>query len=235
MVPEAGLARGVPLALILRVDGAKGIEMTFRTSACVAGAVLSLSQLAAADIISIQSLGQDSTSGLGSFTGSIQYTPSGSNSGTLIVSLTNTTNPASLSGYITGFAFNFHSTDPSASLSLVAEDFHFTGITDVPCPPFGNFDAGAALGGNWTGGGNPTRGIPIGSSGSFTFDVTASDAQSLGAADFISSEPGRSAFDFVVRFRGFANGGSDKVPGIPSPGATALLSLGGLIALRRKR
>src|SRR6185436_6508453 len=132
--------------------------------------------------------------------------------GTLVVSLANTTDPASLGGYITGFAFNFHSTDPSASLNLVAEDFHFAELADVSCPPFGVFDAGAALGGSWVGGGNPTRGIPVGASGTFTFDVSASDAQSLGAADFISSDPGRSAFAFVVRFRGFANGGSDKVP-----------------------
>jgi hypothetical protein len=222
----------------LRVDGAKGIEMTFRTFAGVtAGVALALSRLAAADIVSIQSFDQESTDALASFTGSIQYTPSAQSSGTLVVSLTNTTDPASLGGYITGFAFNFHSSDPSAALSLVAEDFHFAELTDVSCPPFGIFDKGAALGGSWIGGGNPTRGIPIGSSGSFTFDVSASDAQGLEAADFISSSPDRSAFAFVVRFRGFVNGGSDKVPGgsVPAPGSIALLGIGSLLALRRKR
>jgi hypothetical protein len=40
-----------------------------------------------------------------------------------------------------------------------------------------------------------------------------------------------------VRFKGFANGGSDKVPGVlvPAPGAAALMAGAGLVAVRRRR
>lgn len=220
------------------VDGAKGIDMTFRSPAGLAAcALLALSKLAAADMISIQSLNDESAESLGSFTGSIQYTPSAVNAGTLLVSLTNTTAPESMGGYITGFAFNFHSADPAAALSMVSATNPFLEITDVSCPPFGEYDKGAALGGSWVGGGRPLHGIPLGGTGTFTFAVSASDAQTLEAADFISDAPSRAAFAFVVRFRGFTNGGSDKVPGstVPAPGALALMGLGGILSLRRKR
>jgi hypothetical protein len=219
------------------VDGAKGTDMSIKQPAAMAAcAVIALSRLAAADIVSIQSLDDQSTDSLGSFSGSLSYVPSGL-TGTLTVSLTNTTDPASMGGYITGFAFNFHSSDPNALLQLTNATSPFSEMTDVSCPPFGVFDSGAALGGSWRGGGSPLHGIAVGQTGTFTFNVNASDAATLGAADFISDAPNRSAFAFVVRFRGFANGGSDKVPGsqVPAPGAIALMGVAGLLAFRRKR
>ena len=76
----------------------------------------------------------------------------------------------------------------------------------------------------------------IGATGTFTLSVTGPDANSLTAADFVS-QPSSSGEVFVVRFRGFADGGSDKVPGeiIPAPSAMCLLGFAGLAATRRRR
>jgi hypothetical protein len=205
-------------------------------------AFISLAQSARADFISIQSLNAQSTEGLGSFTGSMSYTPDPGNPALarLVISLTNTTAPASRGGFITGFAFNFDSSDPAATLTMESATYPFEEISDVSAPPFGTFDHGAALRGKWTGGGSPNPGIPIGASGIFTFDVAASDARTLSANDFIAAGEGihgRSSFGLAVRFRGFNNGGSDKVPGgaVPAPGTLALIGLGGFLAFRRAR
>src|SRR5262249_5904350 len=92
--------------------------------------------------------------------------------------------------------------------------------------PFGNdYRAGASLDNSFQGsGGNPNQGIKPGESAMFTFTVSASDAASLSAADFIS---GPYQYNFIVRFRGFNPGGgahSDKVPAQMLPGPTALMA-----------
>jgi len=77
--------------------------------------------------------------------------------------------------------------------------------------PFGNpFDAGAALGGSFLGGGSPNAGIGVGQTGTFSFLISALDAGGLNASDFLNGGP--FDFNFVIRFRGFEDGGSDKVP-----------------------
>jgi hypothetical protein len=199
-------------------------------SICIGLAFLSLTGMAAADMISLESMQASSTEGLGTYTGTLNYTPSAHTTdlGTLLISLTNTT-PTSTGGFITGLAFNVHSSDPAAAVSLIDETNPFMDIERVKAPPFGLFDHGAALGGSWAGGGSPLLGIAAGTSGTFTFQVVATDAQSLTASDFVgSSDNLADGFDFVVRFRGMAQGGSDKVPGraAPSPGTVALMCLG---------
>jgi hypothetical protein len=80
----------------------------------------------------------------------------------------------------------------------------------------------------------------VGATETFTFDVVASDASTLDTMDFLS---GSSEFDFVVRFRGFENGGSDKVPAtttvIPLPAPIVLAAIGlpmaGLMSWRSRR
>jgi hypothetical protein len=97
--------------------------------------------------------------------------------------------------------------------------------------PFGTFDFGAALGGDFLGGGSPTDGIAVGDSRTFAFNVTGSDADAIGAGDFVSD-------GFLVRFRGFEDDGSDKVPGriVPTPAAViAGLALLGLVGIQRRR
>lgn len=185
-----------------------------------------------ADIIGIGGSIGDSTEQTGAtFSGTIDYTHLGGSSGSVVITLDNDTPPA-VGGYITGFVFNIDSMDAGASAVLSsATNPNFLDTGNEPAPPFGDFLAGAALGADWTGGGSPNGGIAVGDSAMFTFDVTASDAGSLSALSFIN---GPNDFDFVVRFRGLNNGGSDKVP-VPAPSGAAALGLGALMAARRRR
>jgi hypothetical protein len=198
--------------------------------------VLSGASVASADLIEISSDPSQSTEGLGTFIGSLQYFGDMfASSGTLTVSLTNTSDPAN-GGFLTGFVFNFGSTDSQASASMLSASHPFQYVSDHGAAPFGNFDAGAAIGGDWNGGGSPNAGIAVGETGTFQFAVDANDVGYLTAASFLGSteSPG-----FVVRFRGFEDGGSDKVPGtpiytVPAPAAMGLLLVAGLVNRRRR-
>lgn len=199
---------------------------------CVAAAGLfGLAGGAGADIIAIMSDSANSTEQLGHFTGSVDYTPG---TGVLVISLTNDAQTAA-GGKITGFLFNIGGVDLAASAALniaTFPSFQDTGFDSAA--PFGSLDAGAALGGSFLGGGSPNPGILIGQTGVFTFQVAATDAAGLSAIDFVDGTA--APIDFVVRFRGFDNGGSDKVPGItPAPATAGLLGVAGLVATRRRR
>jgi hypothetical protein len=178
--------------------------------ALVAAVILGTGGIAAGDEIQILSCPPESTEGIGRFSGAINYTP-GAGSGVLMVTLTNTT-PVATGGYITGFLFNIFSDDPAAAASLQAGPTHPFEFANGSGAPFGSdFDAGAALGGSFLGGGSPVSGIEVGDTGTFTFTITALDAASLQATDFIM---GPYEFNFIVRFKGFEDGGSDKVPAL---------------------
>jgi len=210
-----------------------------RTCAMVAATVLSMvcADAARADIILIQSNSGASTEGLGTFTGSIDYAFDAiDGDGRLIITLTNTS-PAGNGGFLTGFVFNINSVDANASATLVSG----SPVTLINAPnqngaPFGNpYDGGAALGGNFLDGGNPSAGIAVGATGTFEFEVNACDASTLTASSFLS---GPFEYDFLVRFRGFADGGSDKVPAekaIPGPSAILMACIGILMIGRRRR
>ncbi len=189
--------------------------MTKTFFAAAAACILALAPVASADTFNIVGSPDQSTEGLCNFAGTLEWTPAADGlSGILKVSLTNTTAPA-LGGRITGFLFNTTSTDGSASFTLLPGSTHPFSFAKGNGQPYGmHFKAGAALGGNWQGGGNPNPGIAVGATGVFSFLVVADDAGSLSAADFAA---GPYQHNFVVRFRGLANGGSDKVPGIPAP------------------
>jgi hypothetical protein len=167
------------------------------------------------------------------FSGSVEYVHLGGNDGQLTIDLTNDS-PAPVGGFLTGFLFRGSSADGPLLASLsAANPVAFLDTGAVAAGSFGVFDGGAALGGNWQGGGNPSFGLAIGQSGQFVFDIDSAGASLLTTASFLGSvdEPG-----MVMRFRGLTGGFSDKVPlAVPAPSAMALLALGGLVATRRRR
>ena len=194
--------------------------------------VLGVSSPAPADTIEIFADMANSTEGLGDFTGFLTYEFMLGDMGVLTVELTNLTDPANR-GWITGFIFNFDTDDPNAFAQLEESTHPFLDAPGQNGAPFGNpYLGGAALAGNWIDGGIPEDGIAIGDTGTFGFEIIAEDAAALSASSFLQ---GPYQFNFLVRFRGFLDENSDKVPAIPAPGALALLGLGAFAQRRRRR
>ena len=200
-----------------------------------AAAVIALGGAAPADLINIEGLSNQSIEGLGQFQGSIEYNFLSDNHGQLLINLTNTSDPGN-GGYITALIFNIgapqrNGTDTAALIFSTYPAFENIDGPGIGGSPFGLFDAGAGIGGQFEGGGNPSGGIGVGQSGMFEFLVDSGYASVLSASSFID---GPNEFNFVARFRGFANGGSDKVP-VPVPGSVALMGLGALLISSRRR
>jgi hypothetical protein len=193
-------------------------------------ALAALATAASADTLSIMADSSTSAEHTGSmFSGSLEYIFDAGNTGTLLVSLNNDTT-ADIGGFLTGFVFNIDSQDANASASLTfGTNINFLDTGEEIASPFGMFDAGAALGANWEGGGEPSFGMSIGSSDMFEFMVTASDASLLSASSFVGD-----GSEFAVRFRGLNDGGSDKIL-TPAPGTGALVFCGLAYAGRRRR
>jgi MYXO-CTERM domain-containing protein len=212
-----------------------------RSAACSLAAAVVLGPCASSDaaIVPITSNTALSTEGLGAFIGSLNYTFLGGTTGTLDVTLTNTTD-ASIGGYITAFMFRPPPELGAFSSSLTSSSF--AAMTDIPAgssgSPFtGSWIGGAGTGGSWLAGGAPGGGIGIGQTGMFSFTITGANASMLSSDAFVSGSLVSDPYAFIVRFRGLENGGSDKVPAneLPAPGAIALLSLAGLGSGRRRR
>lgn len=174
--------------------------------------------------------------GLGFYSGEVSWNYLGSGAGTVQFTLVNES-PVANGGYITGFAFNVA---PGLSLTYLSGLSGWSGMSNVLAEPFPNFDYGAAIGGSWLGSGSPLAGIAVGSSGTFGFSVTGADAL-LSGLDADAFLDGSNGYAFAARFRGFANDGSDKVPGdppsAPTPSALAMAATGvlGSILARRRR
>lgn len=194
-----------------------------KTWGVIAGGILLLCSafLPVSDAITITADTANSESMLGDFTADFTYMAADAMNATLTVILTNE-NTTAAGGKITGFAFN-NPDDKITGVTLGTTDPDFLlqggpGFNDgVPGPPFGDFDIAAALEGNLTGGGSPNPGIAIGDTETFTFTLTGTMLDMLDEQSFVdelSANPGGGGSQFfVVRFRGFDNGGSDKVPG----------------------
>lgn len=209
-----------------------------------------------ADFIS----GSTGLNGLGQFQGEINYTPVSATEGNLILSLTNTSAGGN-GGYLTAFAFN-NPGDLITGISLTPSDPDFglvgSGANSVGAGPHGQFDFGVSTGSNYEGGGAPSKGIAVGDTATFTFQLTGTGLDALTTSSFftaLSVPPGagEGVQWFVARFRGFNPEGSDKVPAgnpgggglnpsevqTPEPGSLALAALGSLgfaaLAWRRRR
>jgi hypothetical protein len=170
----------------------------------------------------------------GAYTGTVEYNfDAGGND--LFITLKNLASDTN--NYITGFVFNVNG-DAIAELNP-DPDGTFEDLGPLTSAnPYGNFEAGAAIGGDFEGGGNPTSGVAFGDERTFAFNVTGADASSLTAIDFLTElgTDGSQEAAFLVRFRG---GESDKVPNeiIPLPAAAwmALSMLGALGAAKKIR
>jgi hypothetical protein len=145
----------------------------------------------------------------------------------LSVTLSNDS-PLSLGGHLTAFAFN---APGSASLSFGSSSLaSFASFLSGPnTAPFTGFEYGVGTGSPYNGGGAPSAGLGVGDSATWTFNVSGG---SFDADDFLVASDDRNSASFLARFRGFENGGSDKVPGsvVPEPGSYALM-LAGLAAI----
>ncbi len=163
--------------------------------------------------------------GLGSFTGSFDYIAVDSSHAILTVQLSNTSSSGG-GGYLTAFAFD----DPygrvtGVTLGSTNPNFQLLGGTgesgSISAPPFGHFDIGASSSGSFLGGGSPVGGIEVGDNATFIFTLSGDDLDDLTADSFFGSQTlspcDPPSVAFIARFRGFVNGGSDKVPGVCPP------------------
>lgn len=195
-----------------------------------------LATAASASTTTAYYMGTSSTEGLGAFTAQVTYTHNGGSHAILSLFITNTTAP-SVGGYITAIALSPMGVTNMELDSCTMNSFHDLG-DHVSASPYGTFTGGAGTGNSWTGGGSPNSGIAAGSSATFVFDIEGSssvlaarDAQSILSSDCDDT--------FAVRFRGMANGGSDKVLGTfvsnTVPGPASLAALGMMLLPRGRR
>ena len=177
---------------------------------------------------------------LGDYNLTLAYTPLSATHAILTVTLTNTS-PAANGGFLTSFVFNNpHGDIAGASMTATNANFQLLGgpgfNKGVNGAPYGQFDFGASTFKSFEGGGNPARGIGVGQTAVFTFDLTGHDLNLLNEESFVDARSvgpgiGEGAQFFVGRFRGFLDGGSDKVPAIPHAPEPAGLALGAVGAL----
>ncbi|MCX5811501.1 MAG: PEP-CTERM sorting domain-containing protein [Proteobacteria bacterium] len=183
-----------------------------------------------------------STKGFGNFIGEFTYRLLSPSTTTLDVTLKNISS-SNNGGFLTGFAFN----NPNNFISGVSvtgsnKFFSLLGAScfqdSISASPFSAFDIGAAIGGNFLGSGNTKNGIPVGGSASFIFAMTGNSLDQLSTGSFFEAKSSEGAFA-ITRFRGFKNGGRDKVPGttgVPEPAMIFLLGIGliGIVVFNKR-
>lgn len=230
----------------------------WRSAGVVVAALLAVSSGAAGGVTTLAF--KSTTSGihgtLGHYEGSMSW-DSVAKTLTLNIEVLGTT---ALGGKLTGIAFG-GPVGAATWLSLSSPNSNAFSLIggasagSVNAMPFGSFNAGAALGGNWMGGGSPNSGITAADGmQTFVFQLAGSTLPNDVSAFWQthSSTPPAGAFGLVARFRGFTDPdpdlydptdpGSDKSPAIlqmvvvpiPAPALLAGLGLIGVVAARRR-
>ncbi len=213
--------------------------MSIRTStaALAALATVALAGSATAGLTTATYAGANGLENMGAFTASVTYDYTSGTTASLTITLTNTTSQ-SYGGYITALALSSQAGSVVTSMVSSSSNSFKALVGPVSTSPFGDFEAGAATGGSWNGGGTPQNGIGIGQSATFTFIMSGSvvDLTMLSASDVLRTQVGLGS-GLAVRFRGMDNGGSDKVLGffIPGPGGLVAVAMGMGVARRRRR
>lgn len=194
----------------------------------------------AADVILVttdNAMSSNSTS-YGIASGSLSWMSVGGGNYSLTLTLTN---ESTVGGFLTAIAFDAPSS--AGSSGFVFENAPGSGLSNawdnlssVNTAPFGSRDYGASVTNQWLGGGAPTSGLAAGDTGIWTWSGFVGNDHLTGA-DFIADQ------NFLLRFRGFDNGASDKVPlrmlppddVVPGIAGIPVLLGVGLIGRRRRR
>lgn len=140
----------------------------------------------------------------------------------LVFSVTNTTDNQT-GGFLTAFAFNTPGSVIPDSAYTPSPQWSFLG-GPINTSPFDDLDYGFSISKSFQGGGNPNSGLAP--SETLNFGVLLNGAYSLSDLTAFYQKP---AINFVARFRGLNDGGSNKVPGfstVPEPSSLALMVLG---------
>lgn len=200
-----------------------------------------LATVATADTIQLVSnnAASSNSTSYGGFTGSLQYDFLGGSAANVILTLTNT---AQFDGKLVAIAFDAAADTSGWGFNLAMSSGLSSSWGDIAgsisTAPFGSRSYGASTSNQWLGGGSPNNGVLTGDTGVWVFEGTGT--ASVSAADFLS--PNESD-NLLVRFRGFSNGASDKLPAMPGepasvvPGLAGLpvIALAGLMRRRRSR
>ena len=164
----------------------------------------------------------------------------------LTIILTNTSAAAN-GGFLTADAFDLYANGVSGTVIVVTafsstnSNFQLFQNGPFATPPPGGDDRTTMIGidGTWLGG-NPANGLGVGQSATFTLTLATALTQATLDAAFFSED---------IRFAGFVDGGSDKVPiisgggggegggggNVPEPASVTLFGLGLLGAAWRAR
>lgn len=184
-----------------------------------------------AGVIDIVSDNQNSSNGpagsYGGFVGTLEYDWVDAGDSLLTITLENT---SQFDGRLVALAFNDDmATDwtfDSSSSSGLSTDW--AGLAGpISTSPFGEREFGASASSSWLGGGSPMGGLAAGDSGTWVF--RSAEATDRSALEFFTQSA------LVIRFRGFSNGASDKLPSTTVPGPSAMAVLGVIGLARRRR